>query len=423
MKKLLVMLMALIMMFSVASAAMAEEPVTITVCVGWSESSLPNWEALAEKFEQENPNINIEIQWAAADMDKLMAQFISGDAPDICQTWKYAFNDFVDAGLITELTDMYAENGWTDIYDGVAQWVAPMSQVTEEEVQIYGVPDFINTSVIFYNTDIFAQYNIAEPTNLDELIAAAQTLNENGVAPLAYCGAKTNIVDIMAKILCQTTPMSTLMDIYFGEQKWTEETCVQAMEIFQKLVETGVYSDKFLAYDDDQAYTAFANGEAAMYAMHTGYNTNLIGLQKENPDFHFSIMKGVNFVDEPVTPYSATFGANWIIPTSCKHPEEAKQVLSYLFDLESATEAARDYGRITMFPEANKEITAPSTMVVVENQMATLDVNSFYLIDMMPSSVLDAMAAGMQEMIMGNMNAQEVMEYTQEAMDIVVSER
>ena len=52
MKKLLVMLMALIMMFSVASAAMAEEPVTITVCVGWSESSLPNWEALAEKFEQ-----------------------------------------------------------------------------------------------------------------------------------------------------------------------------------------------------------------------------------------------------------------------------------------------------------------------------------------------------------------------------------
>ena len=55
--------------------------------------------------------------------------------------------------------------------------------------------------------------------------------------------------------------------------------------------------------------------------------------------------------------------------------------------------------------------------------MDSLSPDSFYLIDMVPSSVLDAMAAGMQEMIMGNMDVQGMLEYTQEAMDILISER
>jgi ABC-type glycerol-3-phosphate transport system substrate-binding protein len=227
----------------------------------------------------------------------------------------------------------------------------------------------------------------------------------------------------MAKILVQTTPMSTLLDVYFGRDTFQNETFTVAGEIFQKMVDGGVFDPKFLSYNDDQAYTAFANGEAAMYVMHTGYNANLIGIAKENPDFHFSIMKGIKFVDDPVTMYSATFGANWVIPSCCKYPEESKAILAYLFGMESATEAAAQNGRITMFPEANKAITAESTKVVVDYQMDTLSVDSFYLIDMMPSSVLDAMAAGMQEMVMGDMDVQGMLEYTQEAMDIIVSER
>lgn len=425
MKKLLVILMALVMALACAVPAMAEEPITITVSIGWDESSLPNWTKLAEEFEAANPNIKIELLWSSSDMTKLQAQFMSNDAPDIAQTWKYAFNEFVDAGLVLDLTDMFADNGWTDdkLYSGVKQWVAPLSEITQEDCRVFGVPDFINTSVIFYNTDIFEQYNLSEPTNLEELIAVSKTLSENGVAPMAYPGAVTNICDMMAKIICQTTPMETLMAIYNGEDTYLNESLMKAGEIFQQMVDGGVFDPKFITYDDDQAYIAFANGEAAMYTMHTGYNTNLMGVAAENEDFHFSIMKGIQFVDEPVTFYSATYGANWVIPTSCEHPEEAKQVLSYLFGLDSAKEAASEYGRITMFPEANEGVAAETTKVVIDNQMDTLNFNSFYLIDMVPSSVLDAMGAGMQEMVMGNMNYEEMLQYTQEAMDILISER
>lgn len=425
MKKFLLMVLSLIVALAFAAPAMAEEPITITVCIGWGESSLPNWEKLADQFEAENPGIKIELQWSAADMTKLQAQFMSGDAPDISQTWKYAFNEFVDAGLVLDLSDLFTENGWTDenLYNGVKQWMAPLSEVTKADCRVFGVPDFINTSVIYYNTDIFAQYGLEEPSTTEELIAVSQKLIENGVAPMVYPGGKINIVDMMAKIICQTTPMDTLMAIYNGEDTYLNDSLVKAGEVFQQLVDGGVFDAKFLTYDDDQAYAAFANGEAAMYTMHTGYNTNLISVQSENPDFHYSIIKGIQFVENPVTMYSATYGANWVIPTCCKHPEEAKKVLTYLFGMDSAKEAARDYGRITMFPEANKEITAESTKVVIDNQMDSLSPDSFYLIDMVSSSVLDAMAAGMQEMIMGNMDVQGMLEYTQEAMDILISER
>jgi ABC-type glycerol-3-phosphate transport system substrate-binding protein len=425
MKKFLVLFLSLMMLLACTVPAMAEEPVTITVCIGWGEASLPNWEKLADEFEAANPGIKIDLLWSASDMTKLQAQFMSGDAPDICQTWKYAFNEFVDAGLVLDLTDMFAGNGWTDdkIYKGVKQWVAPLSEITKEDCRVFGVPDFINTSVIYYNTDIFAKYGIEEPTDTASLIAASKTLIDNGIAPMVYCGGVTNIVDIMAKIICQTTPLETLMAIYNGEDTYLNDSLVKAGEVFQQLVDGGVFDPKFLTYDDDQAYSAFANGEAAMYVMHTGYNTNLMGVAAENNDFHYSIMKGIQFVDEPVTMFSATYGANWVIPTCCKHPEEAKKVLSYFFGIDSATEAARDYGRITMFPEANKEITAESTKVIIDNQMDLLSVDSFYLIDMVPSSVLDAMAAGMQEIIMGNMDVRGMLEYTQEAMDILISER
>lgn len=424
MKKLLIMLMVLVLALFAVSAS-AESTKTIHICIGWGESSLPNWRALCDEYEANHPGIKIELQWSAANMTKLKAQFMSGDAPEITQTWKFAFNNFVDSGLVTDLTDFFEANGWTDevLYAGVKQWAAPMDQITAEKCRVYGVPDFINTSVIFYNTDIFAKYNLAEPTTLDELIIVSKILKENGVAPVAYCGSKTNIVDMMAKIICQTTPMSTLLDVYFGRDNFRSESFVKAGEIFKKLVDAGVYDPKFLSYDDDQAYTAFANGEAAMYVMHTGFNTNLIGIANENPNFHFSIMRGIKFVDEPVTMYSATYGANWVIPTCCKYLEESKAVLAYLFGMDSAKEAAAKYGRITMFPEANTGITASSTKVVVDNQMATLSTDSFYLIDMMPSSVLDAMAAGMQEMVMGNMDVAGMLDYTQEAMDTIISER
>ena len=429
MKKILSIVLVLVLSMSLlAVTASADEPVTIQVRSGWVEANLPNWRAECAKFEEANPGIKIDLEFTPAGEDsmaKLKAEFMSGSAPDIVQAWKTYFNEYVDAGLVLDLSDMYAVNGWTipDIYGGVRAWCAKLEDARNDQAPVYGVPDFINTSVIFYNTKIFEKYNLKEPTNLDELIAVSKTLKENGIRPLAYPGKANNICDLYAKIQCQTAGLQTLLDINTGKDTFMNAGMLQAAQIVEKLAKEGVLDPAFITYDEDQCVQAFARGEAAMFSMHTAYDKALQDAKAANPDFDYSIIKGINFVDKPIVEYSATYGGCWMIPASTKHPEEAKKVLSFLFGKEMATPAASENGRITMFPEANKGITAPAIKVVVDNQLAKCSPESFYLTDMVPSKVLDNLKFGLQELISGNVTPEQMMQEAQKTMDVVLSEK
>ncbi|MEA4898589.1 MAG: extracellular solute-binding protein [Christensenellaceae bacterium] len=421
MKNLMAVLLVLVLSLSSCLVLAESAPVTVRVRIGWQESSLPNWVERVAEFEKENPDIDVELEFGVPDMTKLQAEFMSGDAPDVVQTWKYAFNEFVDAGLALELSDMYEANGWNDeLYDGVRQWCAPLSECTQEECSVYGVADFINTSVIYYNTKMFEQYGLTEPTTLEELIAVSHKLKENGVSPMVYVGGKSNMVDLFAKIICQTTPMSTILAVSKGEKTLLDEGFVKASEIFQQMYEGGVIDPKFLTYDDDQAYSAFANGEAAMYSMHTAYNVQLEAAMRENPDFDYAIMKGIKFADDPIIEYSATYGGIWMIPASCKNAEQAMRVLSFLYGMDMATEAAAKYGRIATFPKANEASTSDKIAVVINEQLGKCGIDSFYFIDMVPSAVLTAIFEGMQEMVMGNVTAEEMLAHGQETLESVL---
>ena len=428
MKKILSIVLALVLMMSlVAITASAEEPVTITVRSGWVEANLPNWRAKCAEFEAANPGIKIELEFTPAGEDsmaKLKAEFMSGSTPDIVQAWKTYFNEYVDAGLVLDISDVYESNGWKvpAIYGGVRAWCAALENARNDEAPVFGVPDFINTSVLFYNTKIFEKYNLKEPTNLDELVAVSKTLVENGVRPLAYPGAKNNVTDLYAKIQCQTAGLQTLLDINDGKDTFMNEGMLKAAQIVETLVKEGVLDPAFITYDEDQCVQAFARGEAAMFSMHTAYDKALKDAKAANPDFDYSIIKGVNFVDKPVVEYSATYGGCWMIPASTKYPDQAKKVLAFLFGSDMAA-AASENGRITMFPEANKGITAPAIKVVVDNQLAKCSPESFYLIDMVPSKVLDNLKFGLQELISGNITPEQMMQEAQKTMDIVLDEK
>ncbi|MEG2624343.1 MAG: extracellular solute-binding protein, partial [Clostridia bacterium] len=191
MRKFLSVILTLVLLLSVSAvAAHAEEPVTIRVRSGWVEANLPNWRTKCAEFEAANPGIKVELEFTPSGEDamaKLKAEFMSDTTPDIVQAWKTYFNEYVDAGLVLDISDIYDANGWKSpkIYGGVRAWCAKLSDARNDEAAVFGIPDFINTSVIFYNTKMFEQYHLQEPTNLEELIAVSKTLNENGVRALA----------------------------------------------------------------------------------------------------------------------------------------------------------------------------------------------------------------------------------------------
>ena len=126
---------------------------------------------------------------------------------------------------------------------------------------LYGLPDFISTVLLAYRKDLLQQAGINPPATLEDVLAAAAKLNgKNGMAGLAFPGAKTGgVSDVVSTILTaqgnwwyNSIPKDTLSDA-------AASTAVQFYVTAAKSAPPGLLS---AAVDD--AATSGATGKAAM---------------------------------------------------------------------------------------------------------------------------------------------------------------
>ncbi len=408
---------------SAAEETPAEE-ITLRVRTGWGENNLPNWPDAIATYEEQNPGIKVEMEYSQPDMTKLRAEFLAGNAPDIAQTWKTYFNEFAAEGLLVDITAEYEEHGWTGdtLVNGVRGWVSTLPEATNESASAFGVADYVNTSVIYYNKGVFEELGLTEPTNMQELVAVSDALVAAGIKPMVVPGGGTNIVDILAKIQVQYTGLDYLLDVNTGAAKFTDAPMVEAMDTLQYMIDEGVIDKSSLTYTEQDCERELSTGSAAMYSMHTAYDPVMQALQEEVEGFEYGIMEGIAFADDPVAQTSCTYGANWVIPTGSQNIEEAKDFLFYIFGEEVSNVSAAEAGRITTIVSSNANIQSPAILTVVEHQLPDLNIDTFYLIDMVPGSVLTAFVAGIQAMIDGSGDGMAALESAQNAMDQVLED-
>nr|BFE60161.1 extracellular solute-binding protein [Dactylosporangium thailandense] len=156
---------------------------------------------------------------------------------------------------------------------GVLDQVTPAAQSVIE--QLYAgsfptVPLQFNIEGIFYNKKIFADHNIAIPTTLDELTAAAAKLKSEGVTPFVASG-KTGwtISRWLGAILYSQLGPDALQKVKDKKAKLTDPQYVAAA---QKLQELGKYFiDGITNLDYDTMNAQMLNGNAAMMYMGTWF--------------------------------------------------------------------------------------------------------------------------------------------------------
>ena len=144
--------------------------------------SSQNWvndtdQALAEKFREET-GIEVDIQAVPDDQYQsiVMSKLASGEGPDI-------FYATCGAGMSNYMPNKYmldlSEEEWVSRYKDWAK--AAVSNGSK----IVGLNRWsVNGWLIMYNKNIFAQYNLSEPTNFEEFKAVCQTLLDNGIRPI-----------------------------------------------------------------------------------------------------------------------------------------------------------------------------------------------------------------------------------------------
>lgn len=392
-----------------ADTAAKERP-NVRVLIKWSESQLSNWTELVDAYNADASNpITIELQFYGSEGydDKVKAELMSDNPPEIVQLMKTTFNDYSADGQLTELSSFIKEQGW-NYNAGALAWAGPLNN---ESGGVYGIPDFANTSCIFYNTKIFDQLNLSVPTDLESLKQVSKVLNDNGYKAIVTGATNWCASDLLSKVQSQLVGTDLLVKAYNNEAKYNDPSMVQALEVVNDLVKSGVIDKSSADYTDDDAVAEFVMGNAAMYTAHTGMASAIDSVKGD--DFTYDVIEKMNFVDNPKTSAAVTWGSMWCIPSNVANKDAALQALSFLWGETVAKNDVEVLGKIVNVEEWNSGLTHPALLTASKQLTGAGTADSFYLLDMVSSKVMDNMNKGIQEMIQGNAEPQEVLDNVQ----------
>ena len=140
-----------------------------------------DWQAMADAFMAEHPNVDVEITVMENEAFKaaLQTNLQAGDVPDLFQSWGGgALREQVDAGLVQDITA--ASSAFVgDLTPGAVD----LYQVDGKQ---YGIPFNAGMVGIWYNKDLFAQAGLEAPADTwDGLLEQIQTLKDAGITPIA----------------------------------------------------------------------------------------------------------------------------------------------------------------------------------------------------------------------------------------------
>src|SRR5690606_13486984 len=147
------------------------EPVTIE---WWhiqnNDPGMSNWQAVADQFEAEHPNvtINVTVMENEAFKAAIQTNMQAGDVPDLFQSWGGGgLLQQVDAGLVRDISAEVADV--VDDLTGVGSF--------EFDGKLYGLPWKVGMVGFWYNADLFAQAGLDAPADdWDALLEQIQTL-------------------------------------------------------------------------------------------------------------------------------------------------------------------------------------------------------------------------------------------------------
>jgi raffinose/stachyose/melibiose transport system substrate-binding protein len=220
---------------------------------------------MANEYMAAHPNvkINITVLENEAFKTKLTTVMQGGTAPDIFQSWGGgAMNDQINAGLLQDITSYLDAGGgaWRTSFAPGALAVYAL------DGKNYGVPWDMGMVGWWYNKDLFAKANIAQPpATWTDLIADVKALKAAGITPISLGEKDTwtgmHIWSYLATRICGK-------DLFLAAAgrtgSFTAPCFVDAGKKLQDLIALQPFQAGFLGASHDVMQGTFGNGKAAM---------------------------------------------------------------------------------------------------------------------------------------------------------------
>lgn len=284
------------------------------------------FDKVEDEFNATHDDIHLTISSPNDASTIMRTRFVREDYPDIIGIGgDINYSYYVDADILADVSDY---PGMADIKQSYIDILESLEIVPTEGT--YGVPYVANAAGVLYNKDMFEEHGWEIPETWDELIDLCKEIQSEGILPF-YFGFRDTWTCLAPwnSLAVDLAPADTCKQVNAGETTFTDEY----RETAEKCLELVSYGPEDpVAYGYNDACTAFARGESAMYPIGSYAVPQVLQV---NPEMNIDsfVMPGND--DASKNTLNSGVDLMFAVTAACENKEAAYEVLDFLLEDEN----------------------------------------------------------------------------------------
>lgn len=284
------------------------------------------FDQVEDEFNAAHDDIHLTISSPNDASTIMRTRFIREDYPDIIGIGgDINYSYYVDAGILADVSDY---EGLADISQSYIDILENLEIVPTDGT--FGVPYVANAAGILYNRDMFEEHGWEIPETWNELIDLCEDIQAEGILPFYFgfrdtwtCLAPWNALAV------GLAPEDTCRNVNAGETTFTDEY----RETAEKCLELVSYGpDDPFAYGYNDACTAFANGESAMYPIGSYAVPQILSV---NPEMNIDSFVMPGNEDPSENTLNSGVDLMFAVTEACENKDAALEVIDFLLEDEN----------------------------------------------------------------------------------------
>ncbi|MBG0827951.1 extracellular solute-binding protein [Planomonospora sp. ID67723] len=366
------------------------------------------WAEAIKQFEASHPGVKVQFEEKAFEQIRQSAGMIlnSDEAPDVMEYNKgnATAGLLSKQGLLTDLTPEVTKRGWDKLLSPSLQTTA---RYDERGVMgagnWYGVPNYAEYVMVYYNKDLFEKHKVDVPKTFDEFTAAMDAFVKAGVTPLAVGGAEYPAQQIFYQLALSKAqrPWVDNFQLYKGKVDFKGPEFTYAAETMADWVKKGYIAKDSAAIKAEDMGVSFIGGKYPIVVTGSWWYGRFAS---EIKDFEWG-----SFLWPGNTMSAGSSGNIWVVPENAKNKDLAYDFIDITMKKEIQNLLGNS-GGIPVAADASA-ITDPKSKELIENfnTLSTGDGLAFYP-DWPAPGYYDVLVAGVQNLINGSKKPAEVLD-------------
>ena len=280
------------------------------------------FKTVEEAFNSTHDDIHLTISSPNDAMAILKTRFIREDYPDIIGIGgDINYSYFVDADILADISEY---EGMQDVNEGYLEIAEALELVPVDGTYI--LPYAANAAGVLYNREMFEEHGWQIPETWDEMLALCDEIAGEGILPF-YFGFK-DIWTCLAPwnaMAVELAPSDTTRQVNKGLTTFSKDY-EELAEKYMALLPYG--PDDPFAYNYNDACTAFARGESAMYPIGSYAAPQILSV---NPELKMDSFVMPASDEKEGRTLNSGIDLGFCVTKDCKNKEAAYEVLNFLY--------------------------------------------------------------------------------------------